>query len=114
MHAAKGLEFRAVFIPGFNDGIMPLDRMLLKGGEPGLSPEEEAEERRLLYVAMTRASEAVFVSWSAKRHLYGRELELKPSRFWTDMAGSFSGRRLVSYVQKSFVQGLLCDPSAKK
>lgn len=114
MHAAKGLEFRAVFIPGFNDGIMPLDRMLLKGGGPGISPDEEAEERRLLYVAMTRASEAVFVSWSAKRHLYGRELELKPSRFWDSMAGCFSGRRLVSCVQKSFIQGLLCEPPAKK
>ncbi len=113
MHAAKGLEFRAVFIPGFNDGIMPLDRMLLGGEGSGLSPEEEAEERRLLYVAMTRASEAVFVSWSAKRHLYGRELELKPSRFWADMAGSFSGRRLVSHVRKTFVQGLLLEPPQK-
>ncbi len=114
MHAAKGLEFRAVFIPGFNDGIMPHDRMLLKGEGSGLSPEEEAEERRLLYVAMTRASEAVFVSWSAQRHLYGCGLDLKPSRFWADIAGCFSARRLVSCVKKSFVQGLLLEPPAKK
>lgn len=114
MHAAKGLEFRAVFIPGFNDGIMPLDRMLLRGEGTGMSREEEAEERRLLYVAMTRASEAVFVSWTPKRHLYGRELELKPSRFWADMAGCFSAKRLVSCVRKSFVQGMLLEPPAKK
>ncbi len=113
MHAAKGLEFRAVFIPGFNDGIMPFDRSILGGEGPVLSQEEEAEERRLLYVAMTRASEALFVSWSARRHLYGRELELKPSRFWADMAGLFSGRRLVSYVRKTFVQGLLAEPPKK-
>ena len=79
-----------------------------------MSREEEAEERRLLYVAMTRASEAVFVSWTPKRHLYGRELELKPSRFWADMAGSFSAKRLVSCVRKSFVQGMLLEPPAKK
>ncbi len=107
MHAAKGLEFRAVFLPGFNEGLMPLDRELLAGRTRHCDAQELEEERRLLYVAMTRASQAVFVSWARERHCYGRELTTGPSPFWSDLAGSFAARRLVRRERVKMVQGSL-------
>ena len=107
MHAAKGLEFRAVFLPGFNDGLMPHDRGILQGGEKELVGEALEEERRLLYVALTRASEAVYVSSSRKRTLYGREIELEPSRFFRDMAALFSKKRVVRHEEKKLTLGSL-------
>ena len=132
MHASKGLEFQAVFLPGLEDGLLPLHRDMLFG-TPGHAdstvgrdaannaygdvpssagqcnahttnvavphashtlsahatpaaneyeaPGQEAEERRLLYVALTRAARALFVSYSARRTLYGKELALMPSPF---------------------------------
>lgn len=107
MHAAKGLEFRAVFLPGFNDGLMPHDRGILQGGEEELVGEALEEERRLLYVALTRASEAVYVSSSRKRTLYGREIELASSRFFRDMAALFSKKRVVRHEEKKLTLGSL-------
>ncbi|MDO5537424.1 MAG: UvrD-helicase domain-containing protein, partial [Desulfovibrionaceae bacterium] len=107
MHAAKGLEFRAVFLPGFNDGLLPHDRDRLAGRGESLTQEEMEEERRILYVALTRASQAVYVSWARERRLYGRELELGPSRFWPDLEKFFARRRLVRHVRRTLVQGSL-------
>ena len=111
MHAAKGLEFRAVFLPGFNEGIMPHNRALLQGkqgeSENELTQDALEEERRLLYVALTRASEAVYVSSSCKRMLYGRELELAPSRFFKDMAALFARKRIVRHEEKKLTPGSL-------
>lgn len=82
MHAAKGLEFRAVFLPCLEDGLVPFAGPgvltgSLEGGTP--SPDQD-EERRLLYVALTRAKDALFLSQAARRTVYGRELRLPPSR----------------------------------
>ncbi len=109
MHAAKGLEFRAVFLPGLNDGLIPHDRALLQGKTHELSLDAAAleEERRLLYVALTRASEAVYVSSAAKRHLYGRETELAPSRFFRDMASLFARKRIVRHERTRLTPGSL-------
>lgn len=107
MHAAKGLEFKAVFLPGFNDGFLPHDRELLSGGKSSVREEELEEERRLLYVALTRASQAVYVSWARERHLYGKNLELGPSRFWPDLSGLFAYTRLVRHVRRTLTQGSL-------
>uniref|UniRef100_B8DM59 UvrD/REP helicase n=1 Tax=Nitratidesulfovibrio vulgaris (strain DSM 19637 / Miyazaki F) TaxID=883 RepID=B8DM59_NITV9 len=91
LHAAKGLEFRAVFLPALEDGIMPFAGAGTLTGKPqrdGASPDTRTdmdEERRLLYVGMTRASEGLFLSCAARRQLYGRELRLKPSRFLDDV-----------------------------
>jgi superfamily I DNA/RNA helicase len=86
MHAAKGLEFEAVFLPCLEDGVAPYagaDFLTGKaGGEEGL---DEAEERRLFYVALTRARSRLYLSHAAKRDLYGRELRLPPSRFLRDL-----------------------------
>ncbi|AGW12493.1 UvrD-helicase domain-containing protein [Megalodesulfovibrio gigas] len=91
MHAAKGLEFRAVFLPALEDGLVPFAGPgLLSGALPpgnlrqarqGRQGPDLEEERRLFYVACTRARDALFLSRAGRRRLYGRELRLPPSRF---------------------------------
>jgi superfamily I DNA/RNA helicase len=71
-HAAKGLEWPVVFLTGLEDGILPLE---LYGDT------DEAEERRLFYVALTRAGSRAYLSWAARRSLGPRTLERPPSRF---------------------------------
>ena len=86
LHASKGLEFQAVFLPGLEDGLLPLRRELLfPVADPITSNAQteasEAEERRLLYVGLTRAARALFLSHCAQRTRYGRTLHLQPSPF---------------------------------
>jgi uncharacterized protein (TIGR00375 family) len=79
MHAAKGLEFEAVFLPALEDGLMPFAGFGPEAGAP--APEALAEERRLLYVAMTRAKSRLCLSFSRSRQLYGKTLVQTPSPF---------------------------------
>lgn len=80
MHASKGLEFKAVFIPGAEDGLLPFRGVgALLGQKDDFLPPSVEEEQRLLYVGITRASEAVFLSSAARRTLYGHSLSLPPS-----------------------------------
>lgn len=80
MHASKGLEFKAVFIPGAEDGLLPFQGVgALLHKEDDFTPPPVEEEERLLYVGITRASEAVFLSSAATRTLYGHKLSLPPS-----------------------------------
>ncbi len=74
LHAAKGLEFHCVFIPGCEDGLLPYRLHGRSECDPG-------EERRLLYVGMTRAKRILFLSHAGKRSLFGRELSLPRSPF---------------------------------
>ena len=83
MHAAKGLEFPVVFVVGLEDGLMPLRW----GGER--DEAGEAEERRLLYVAMTRAEDRLFLSRSQRRLWRGQPRELPPSPFLRDLPAEF-------------------------
>ena len=81
IHAAKGLEFDHVFVPGCEDGILPFT---LFGGLPGGQAERPDlidEERRLLYVAMTRARIGLALSWARKRNFKGRQLQGNISPF---------------------------------
>ncbi|MDD5306099.1 MAG: UvrD-helicase domain-containing protein [Deltaproteobacteria bacterium] len=73
MHAAKGREFEAVFIAGCEEGLMPL---ALEG-----FAVDEAEERRLLYVALTRARHMAVVTHASRRAVFGRSLPGRPSPF---------------------------------
>lgn len=73
LHASKGLEFKCVFIAGLEDGILPLYR--------AKTEEELAEEKRLLYVGMTRAKERLFLSRAIKRFQFGKSEHLPPSPF---------------------------------
>lgn len=80
MHAAKGLEFSVVFVVGMEEGLMPL----IWGA--GDLPGDLHEERRLLYVAMTRAKHRLFLTRAAKRAWRGAVRALPPSRFLADIA----------------------------
>ena len=75
IHSAKGLEFQEVFLPGFEEGIFPGMQTVMAG------PAEMEEERRLAYVAITRAKDELFISHASTRMLYGRTMPNPPSRF---------------------------------
>lgn len=74
VHAVKGLEFKVVFIVGIEEGIFPISRAFN-------SNQELEEERRLMYVAITRAEERLFLSHASKRYLYRESQYQTPSRF---------------------------------
>jgi len=74
MHAAKGLEFPVVFISGCETGYIPYERA-------GHKKVDLSEERRLFYVAMTRAKEELYFSWAKKRRMFGRYIQREQSLF---------------------------------
>ncbi len=78
VHMAKGLEFPIVFIVGLEDGIFPHSRSIN-------DPKELEEERRLAYVAITRAEELLYVTHSMRRRTYGEEIASEPSQFLNEM-----------------------------
>ena len=77
VHSAKGLEFPVVFLVGFEDGLFPGMQALMEGGEE--------EERRLAYVAITRAKEALYIYHCESRMLYGRTDLRSASRFLSEI-----------------------------
>lgn len=77
MHASKGLEFRYVFIVGCEDGVLPHEVSLEEGNLQ--------EERRLLYVGITRAKEQLWMSHSKLTRKFGEHVRLKPSRFFDEI-----------------------------
>ena len=81
VHASKGLEFDVVFITGLEDGLFPYQRVT----EGHASPEEAEEERRLFYVALTRARKKVFLSYVETRTLFGHRQVNIPSEFIFDI-----------------------------
>ncbi|MFN3943860.1 MAG: ATP-dependent helicase [Allosphingosinicella sp.] len=76
IHAAKGLEFDTVFLAGWEEGVFPSQRALDEGGLASLE-----EERRLAYVAITRARRKCFILHAANRRIYGQWTSSIPSRF---------------------------------
>ncbi len=76
MHAAKGLEFDNVFLPGWEEGVFPSQRAMDEGGLASLE-----EERRLAYVAITRARRRCTILYAANRRIYGQWTSSIPSRF---------------------------------
>ena len=83
LHAAKGLEFDKVFLPGWEEGVFPNQRSLDESGAKGLE-----EERRLAYVGLTRARETVEISFAANRRIYGNWQSSIPSRFVSEIPQS--------------------------
>lgn len=78
IHSVKGLEFDKVFLVGMEEGILPTSRA-------NDNPEDLEEERRLVYVAITRARKRIWVTRSRSRYLYGNREQTRPSRFLKDM-----------------------------
>ena len=76
LHAAKGLEFPAVFLPGWEEGLFPSQRSMDESGQKGLE-----EERRLAYVGITRAEELCTISFASNRRVYGQWQSQIASRF---------------------------------
>ncbi len=76
LHAAKGLEFPVVFLPGWEDGLFPSQRSMDESGLKGLE-----EERRLAYVGITRAERLLTISFAGNRRVYGQWQSQMPSRF---------------------------------
>ena len=83
LHAAKGLEFPAVFLPGWEDGLFPSQRSMDESGLKGLE-----EERRLAYVGITRAEVLCTISFASNRRVYGQWQSQLPSRFIDELPGT--------------------------
>lgn len=94
LHAAKGLEFNVVFLPGWEEGVFPHQRAIDESGAKGLE-----EERRLAYVGITRARKKLYISHAANRRIYNQWQSSIPSRFigelpseTVEMIGGGAGR----------------------
>jgi DNA helicase-2/ATP-dependent DNA helicase PcrA len=92
LHSAKGLEFPVVFIVGLEENILPHARSIAPERKPDATPEERSEaqraieeERRLLYVGITRAKDRLFLLYATIRSLYGDSRANLPSRFLYDI-----------------------------
>jgi DNA helicase-2/ATP-dependent DNA helicase PcrA len=94
LHLAKGLEFNTVFVSGLEEGLFPI-------GEAAFDESDLEEERRLMYVGMTRAKENLYLSWAAERKVYGKSRWNMPSRFIQE-AGFSTEKRLDVAVNKSY------------
>ena len=101
LHAAKGLEFDTVFLPGWEDGLFPSQRALDESGRAGLE-----EERRLAHVGLTRARKRAIVSHAANRRIYANWQSSIPSRFVEELpdahverAGSIAMQRETRLMQ---------------
>ena len=82
VHAAKGLEFNTVFVSGMEEGLFPHQGM----GDS--NDRDEEEERRLFYVAMTRAKERLYLTLALVRKIYGSDFVTAPSSFLADIDNS--------------------------
>lgn len=104
LHAAKGLEFDTVFLPGWEEGLFPSQRTLDEGGQKGLE-----EERRLAYVGLTRARRRAIVSHAANRRLYANWQSSIPSRFVDELPEAVVERAGSAALQRE--QRLIAAPS---
>ena len=107
LHSAKGLEFPVVFISGLEDGLFP--------GYLSMEDEEEMqEERRLMYVGITRAKEKLYLTYARERHIHGQPQSSKKSRFLSELPSSVADIEETSFspmssydrsYEKSFAPG---------
>lgn len=95
LHAAKGLEFPIVFIPGLEESIFP-------GNQSLYSDEDLEEERRLAYVGITRAREKLYLVNARQRMLYGRTDRNMPSRFLREIPSNITEDKTVSKVSRTY------------
>lgn len=96
LHAAKGLEFPAVFITGLEESIFPHSRALFDASEM-------EEERRLMYVGMTRAKQELLLSYAVERALFGGRQHNPPSRFLADIDGAQGSLASDPFIQQPII-----------
>ncbi len=96
MHAAKGLEFNAVFLPGWEEGLFPHQKSLEEKGDFALE-----EERRLAYVGITRAKKEAFLSFATKRSFHGDWIDVLPSRFINEIPDENIEKNTENLIEKS-------------
>lgn len=100
LHSAKGLEFPVVFIVGLEEGILPHSRSLLSAGEM-------EEERRLMYVGLTRAKEKIYLLFTRQRTLFGSTQMNSPSRFLDDIPEKLMKKKSYRENEQKVFENLL-------
>ena len=118
LHAAKGLEFPVVFLPGWEDGLFPSQRSMDESGVKGLE-----EERRLAYVGITRAEQICTISFAGNRRVFGQWQSSMPSRFIDELPadhvevltppGLYGGGFGAAAMQTGAMHSGLADKAAK-
>jgi DNA helicase II / ATP-dependent DNA helicase PcrA len=109
IHSAKGLEFKHVFVVGMEENLFPSQMMLA-------SRQDLEEERRLFYVAVTRAEKKLTLTYATTRYFYGRLQNCEPSRFLTEIDGNYLKNEKVwnriteTEFNTSFVKNLTQKP----
>jgi DNA helicase-2/ATP-dependent DNA helicase PcrA len=96
VHASKGLEFSHVFVTGLEEGLFPHD----KDFDDSVSKEEAEEERRLFYVAVTRAKKKLYLSYAQTRTIFGSRGVNIPSEFVLEIPDEFLEREFLDYTPK--------------
>jgi DNA helicase-2/ATP-dependent DNA helicase PcrA len=114
MHAAKGLEFNTVFLPGWEEGLFPHQKSIEEKGQKGLE-----EERRLAYVGITRAKSNAMISFSMNRFYQGDWIDSMASRFIDELPNdyleknSFFNENQIEIDEFEFNQDLDIDDNDK-
>jgi DNA helicase-2/ATP-dependent DNA helicase PcrA len=101
VHASKGLEFEHVFITGLEEGLFPSD----KNRDKEVSAEEAEEERRLFYVAVTRAKKKLFLTYAQTRTIFGSRGVNIPSEFIFDVPDEYIEREFADYSSRGEAGG---------
>jgi DNA helicase II / ATP-dependent DNA helicase PcrA len=113
LHAAKGLEFKNIFVVGLEEGFLP-------HGQSAEDEDELEEERRLLYVGMTRAKDSLTVTIADRRLVYGRIEQRRPSRFLDEIPKNATEERFFGrpsstiFGRRSFVSEALAEDESQE
>ena len=99
MHAAKGLEFDVVFLPGWEEGLFPHQKSIEEKGQNGLE-----EERRLAYVGITRAKKKALISFSMNRFYQGDWIDSMASRFIDELPERLFGKKFFFEEDKNEIE----------
>ena len=111
LHLAKGLEFKNVFITGLEEGLFPI-------GESAYNEQELEEERRLMYVGMTRAKENLYMTWATERTVFGKAKWNVPSRFlleagFTEQLSNRTARNIINNTPFKYKEDVSYAPIDK-
>ena len=106
LHSAKGLEFPTVFIVGLEEGILPHSRSML-------SHAEMEEERRLMYVGLTRAKEKIYLLFTRQRNLFGSTQMNSPSRFLEDIPENLMQKNSYRETEQKIFESLIKNKKKK-